>query len=424
MKAFIDRRRFAGVAAALLCFALGVSLPRNADAQSIDGAGVIVIIPVVVSSGSFATHVSVYNPSPFGLTATVQITYFGAPGTTAPGQQQVAAACRCPRGIAREFDFQTQCGLPAPTGGRFGLLQLISDPTTVGVVPIVAFSRVSTPQGIGFSVEAFPVGTFEGGAQDVIGLKRQAATPGYQTNCFVAALAEDVPGYTVKLFNSVGTQIGSTITHSTLAAHAMVRYIDIFTAAGLASGDFLGVRAEFVNTDATANGPGQQIVAFCTVQDSVSFGADFRIAKVMQPRDESRLRYAVSGSNSIPNATTKQRYLVFARQPDVVQCFLVNPGGTNYVPDLEIAMFIPGAPSILPNGGGNNVNFITPDIGERGTYPQFPGVYGRATYYFVEVSPREGLALPPPFPWNYELECNAGNGVATPVLLGNFTDNF
>lgn len=422
MNPLLDCRRLPGFARALLCVALLSMLPRGAGAQGIDGAGAIVIIPVVVSSASFATHVSVYNPSPFALTATVQVTYFGAPGTTAPGQLS-CGSLSISAGHSAEFDFQTQCGLPAPTGGRFGLLQLVSDPTTVGVVPIVAFSRVSNPQGIGFSVEAFPVGTFEGGAQNAIGLKRQAAAPGYQTNCFIAALAEDVPGYSIKLFNGAGTQIGNTITHSTLAAHAMVRYLDIFAAAG-AAGDFSGVRAEFLNTDATANGPGQQIVALCTVQDNVSFGADFRIAKVMQPRDDTRLRYAASGLNSIPNGTTKQRFLVFARPPDIVQCFLFNPGGTNYVPDLEMVMFIPGAPSVLPNGGGNNINVITPDIGERGTYPQFPAVYGQGTYYYVEVSPREALALPPPFPWNYGLECNAGNGISTPIFLGDFTDNF
>jgi hypothetical protein len=417
---FRARRATGGFAAGLL-IAIAALLPLRAAAQAIDGAAAIVVIPVVVSSGSFATRISVYNPSPYGLTATVQVTFYGAPGTPIPGATVCTGLSILP-GQTVEFDFQAQCSLPAPGGSRFGSLRLYSDPTGVGVVPIIAYSRVSNPQGNGFSVEAFPAGTFEGAAQNVIGLKRQAATPTFQTNCFISALGEAVPGYTIKLRTASGALLGNTINGGALAAYAMVRYVDIFAAAGLPTGDFTGARAEFVNTDATANGPGQAIVAFCTVQDNTSFGADFRIAKAMDPRDESRRRYAAVGGYSIPDATTKHRFLVQMRAPDVVQCLLL-PGPADFRDQLEMRMAIYGG-ALLPGGGLNNDNVISPDLGQKGTYPQYAGLYGRAGLYYIEVGPREGLVNPPAFPWTYGIECNAGGGTTTPFFYESLTDNF
>ncbi len=72
--------------------------------------------------------------------------------------------------------------------------------------------RVQNPQGIGFSVEGFPLEDFSNQVSDAIGLMKQAASPGYQTNCFVGSLDQPV-SYSLKLFNGFsGSQIGSTVT--------------------------------------------------------------------------------------------------------------------------------------------------------------------------------------------------------------------
>jgi hypothetical protein len=410
-------RRLAGILSALILVS-AAALPATVSAQAIDGAGSIVIIPVVVSSGSFATEITIYNQSLFGFAATVDITFYGAPGTPVPGTT-LCTQLVIPSGTQVQFDFRTQCGLPAPGGSRYGVLKLFSNPAGVGVVPILAHARVANPQGVGFSVEAFPVGTFEGATQYSIGLKRQAAAPGYQTNCFVSALNEAVPGYSIKLRNPNGSQLGNTINGAALAAYAMVRYVDIFAAAGLgAVTDYSNIRAEFVNTDATAGGPGQAIVAFCTVQDNTSFGADFRVAKVFNPRDFSRSRYALTGFSSV-TAGMKDVYTLVVRVPDVVSCYLtVGAGGVDNRNNLEMRI---GAFDgvALGGGGGNNVNIVTPNMGEKGTLPG-TRYYGTSAFYFIDVGVREGVAGT----LSYGLECNTGNGATLPVKYLTIPDDF
>ncbi len=157
----------------------------------------------------------------------------------------------------------------------FGLL-VIADKASPQSHNFYGYMRVQNPQGISFSVEGFPLEDFSNQVSDAIGLMKQAAAPGYQTNCFVGSLEQPV-SYSVKLFNGFsGSQIGSTVTGS-LTAFQQIRYLDIFGSNGVnaPAGDQFNVRAEFTQTSGgTAN-----LIGFCTVQDNTSFGADFRVAK-------------------------------------------------------------------------------------------------------------------------------------------------
>jgi hypothetical protein len=69
-----------------------------------------------------------------------------------------------------------------------------------------------------------------------------------------------------------GATIGSPLTGS-LAPHRLFRYLDVLAAAGAAVGDYAQVTARFSETGGSA-----PFVGFCTMQESVTFGADFRIA--------------------------------------------------------------------------------------------------------------------------------------------------
>ena len=112
------------------------------------------------------------------------------------------------------------------------------------------------------------------GPLNAIGLRRSSAPPTYQTNCFVGALGGAIT-YDLKLFDgTTGAQIGNTLSGS-LNAFEELRYVDIFALTSAPAGDYQNVRAEFTRTSVDT----QPMVGFCTVQDSVSFGADFRIAK-------------------------------------------------------------------------------------------------------------------------------------------------
>ena len=172
---------------------------------------------------------------------------------------------------AVQFSAAVQCSLPS--GNQFGYVTLtVSDDVPS---PFIAFSRTQTPGGNGFGIPAYPASAIEapGLGQYVVGLKRQAAAPTYQSNCFVASMDAATP-YQIRLFDdSTGSQIGNTIAGS-LAANEMVRYLDIFEAAGIAVGDLSNVSAEFTNGTSNA-----ALMGFCTVQESTFFGADFRMAQ-------------------------------------------------------------------------------------------------------------------------------------------------
>ena len=60
-------------------------------------------------------------------------------------------------------------------------------------------------------VEGFPSANFATDTTNVTGLRRTAAAPTYDTNCFVAAQATPIT-YDLRLFDAAGTQIGTTLS--------------------------------------------------------------------------------------------------------------------------------------------------------------------------------------------------------------------
>jgi hypothetical protein len=156
-------------------------------------------------------------------------------------------------------------------GNHFGTM-VVSD--AAGSNAIVGYSRTENNAGAGFSVEGFPITNFTTGLSNAVGLRQSAAAPTYQTNCFVATLGGAVT-YDLKLFDdATGTQVGNTLSGS-LNPFEAFRYLDVFASASAPAGDYANIRAEFTRTSVDS----QPLVGFCTVQDNVSFGADFRIAK-------------------------------------------------------------------------------------------------------------------------------------------------
>ena len=214
---------------------------------------------------------TLFNPGPTLLTAAVH--FYEANNSVAPGTK----ACNdvsVPAGRSVQITLATQCALGV-SGGHFGLV-VVADKAVPATHAFYGYMRVQNPQGVGFSVEGFPVGNFNNQVGNATGLKRKSAAPTYQTNCFVGSLDQPV-GYQLKLFNdSTGAQVGGTLTGS-LTAFQQYRYLDVFGIDGVnaPAGDLSNVRAEFTQT----SGGSANLIGFCTVQDNTSFGADFRIAK-------------------------------------------------------------------------------------------------------------------------------------------------
>jgi len=242
------------------------------NAQTTAGSGTTLVIPVTSQSASFVSEVTVFNPGPTLLTASVK--FYEANNSSVPGSKSCNdLSVSANRSV--QFQLATQCALGAGDGSRFGLI-VITDKAVPPTHAFYGYSRVQNPQGIGFSVEGFPVQDFNNQVSHATGLKKQAATPTYQTNCFVASLDQAV-SYELKLFNdATGAQIGGTLAGS-LQPFQQFRYLDVFGSKGVnaPAGDRTNVRAQFTQT----SGGSANLIGFCTVQDNMSFGADFRIAK-------------------------------------------------------------------------------------------------------------------------------------------------
>ena len=224
-----------------------------------------VLVPIIAQTGSYAAEVYVRNES--GVDSVLDVNYFEADNLPTPGPRPCAALA-VPANSTKLLSIASDCTLGA--GSHFGMLALHEQ---TGTHAFTAFARTQTPAGVGFAVDGRPFSAFGPGPAFVDGLERSSSGPHYQSNCFVGALGVPL-GYRVDVTTSDGVPIGVPITGS-LAANHMLRLLDVLAKAGAPAGDYSGVRAKFSETS-----PGSApLVASCTMQESVTFSADFRIAK-------------------------------------------------------------------------------------------------------------------------------------------------
>ena len=407
----------------LRAFALAIALTSSGwgSAQTTASGGTVLVIPVVAETATFSSEVTVRNFNNAAMTLNVR--FYEANTSSVPGQRTCAQLALNAQ-ESKQFALSAQCTLGA--GSHHGML-ILENAAAEKLLAFRAYSRTQNFAASGFSVEAFPIGNFSSAGAGAVGLKRTAAAPTYQTNCFVAALGETV-NYRIRLTEpSAAAQIGGDIT-GTLAPYQMVRILDVFAAAGLPAGDYQNVRASFDDTDSGE----PSFVGFCTVQDSVSFGADFRIATSTEGADNSQRRYVCYGQNpcgtidpvtptQLTDTTLKLIHWLFIRAPDYVKCELISPR----LADLEIRLRGPGDPFLAPvfpssppySSGGNNQTFFYIYTGARGTVND-----GFATRWFIDVSFREGANATVPIP--YGIDCFSGNGVSVPWVRASAADDF
>jgi hypothetical protein len=364
---------------ALFCLLLASSTPLVARAQSNDGFHTLQVIPIVVDSASFTQQFTFRS----WLLAETPIAVRFHPGT---GQAQ-AIDCpdftipTVPQPARITFASLRDLCPTLPPGAQFGLLYLrVKDGLNR---PFAAYSRVSNAQGIGFGVEAFPPHLFTHAPAIVSGIRRKAATPSspaFQTNCFLANLAEVTPSArtgATEVFYGVfamdGTGPNAVVA---LAPGQMVRLLDVFSAAGFPSGDV--DEAEFRYLE-NSSGPATPIVGFCTVQDNTSFGADFRIAKpdqdfncntegggcdygmgdahvLRETRSSSDTR--VSGVGRVPfeipaGPGHQNSHVFYFRHPDTIGCKLrISPSHEPATPAFGLEMRLMLGDAVLAGGDG------------------------------------------------------------------------
>ena len=399
----------------------------TASAQTTAASGTVLVIPNAGSTPTFSNEISVHNPQANSIT--LDILFYEANSSSSPGlhtcTQLVLTA-----GQSLNFVVGTQCSLGA--GNHHGML-ILQDSATPKVNYFFAHGRLQTAAAIGYSVEAFPIGNFSGAQSGVVGLKRTAAGNKYQSNCFIGALGETL-NYKIQLFNgATSAQIGSDVT-GTLTAFQMIRYTDIFTVATAPAGDYNNVHAVFTNTS-----DGAAMVAYCTVQESITFNSDFRIARSRDAADQRQKRKTCYASadcltadtvnpTQITSTATKNIHWLFLTQPDFVECHLVSPN----LGDLEMQLRVPGdvfaAPVFVPSAPYNADPPYSAGGSTKTSFYIFTGYRnavnaGTVTRWFIDVSFNEA-GNSADLPIDYGIICTSGNGVSVPWFRAGSADNF
>lgn len=390
----------------LRCFFCGLLtlLAGTAQAQTPNGYASIVNIPIVVQSSTYSSDIYIHNPR--AATLTISPWFLGATGSANPGFVACQTIAIAPNTTA-QYGLAALCpalvlGGPASTFGRLRLSDVSSQN-----LPFAAYTRVQTFSGNGFSIEGFPIGNFTAGSNPlyVTGLKRQAAAPGYATNCFIAAI-EEPNSIQVSLFDQNGGSLGSGTFP--LAANEMIRLLDVFAALGAPSGDYDNASIRFTAQSTAA------YEGFCTVQNNASFDADLRIAKLPLPIDARMAKFVSTVVDGLGNTlsvavNSKDVHAIFLQHPDYVSCrILVAASGM-----LEMRIKDPQGNVVA---GGNNVEAIPPFfLGEKSTRNA-----GRNGMWHIEVEP--SVASGGPF--DYGITCSCGNGCSTPLRVGTVAADF
>jgi hypothetical protein len=382
-------------------------LMAPAIAQISSGHGTIVTVPVVVQSGTYGSSVFIHNPN--GVSVFVNAYYDGADGSATVGRV-ICSTVNIPAGNTFQRSLTQVCPGLNP-GSNFGRLTFWEG--DAANQPFSVYSRVETFSGNGFSIEGYPIGVLTGSSGNswVNGLRRQAAAPGYQTNCFIGALNEAV-GVQWSLQTSTGATLGAT-QQVNLGANQFVRLLDVFAAAGAPAGDYSNVRARF-----SENGTGEPgFVAFCTVQNNTSFDADFRIAKDQSPADQGR-RFTASARDGV---TLSQSLVLTDNQDDIFQAFWQHPDwarciistNTGTLANYEVRVKNPAG--VVVAGGSDVTDTGEFFLGERSIVNG--GVNG---IWRIEV----GHAILGVTPEPYFLNCTTGNGGSEPLRVGSQADAF
>ena len=407
---------------------MAVSTPVHA--QTTDGYHAIQVLPVVVDTASFVQRITLRNPEQFPISVSAR--YYPADGTAQVSPIECDVTPLAARADATIGSLRTLCPTLAQ-GSNFGTLVLRSGLSA----PFAVYSRVSNPAGAGFSVEGFPAHAFTSALSVSTGLRRLAASggaPAFQTNCFVGNLAELAPeappattDITLTLYKDQ-VALGSTVR--SLPPGRLVRLLDVFSAVNAPAGDHDNVRAVF-SPDNNSVQPG--IVAFCTVQDNTSFGADFRIAKAevswgfgkVGSQDTGLRRTSLDGFDfsfpndtfrdfAIPAGASRNLHALYFRHPDVIGCKLWTPTNqlptVNYGLEMRLLAQVSGTYDWTPIAGGNDaLGFAGLYLGDK----RLRGV-GANTNYLLEVESNgqnQGVSR------GYKISCESGSGHSIPFLV-------
>jgi hypothetical protein len=409
-----------------ISIALAMCACGIAQAQTSAGSGTVLVFPVVAFTATFTSEVTVQNPNANSIT--LDLDYYESNNAHDPGFHD-CGQFSVPAGQTLAFTMAAMC--PPETGTtHFGMLILRHNDPANQLDLFYAYSRAQTASGVGFSIEGFPIGGFSGATSYSTGIKNSTVTPFYATNCYVAALAEPIT-YTLTLYNGTDAAEAAplgTVTAS-IPAFDSHRYTDVFARLGAGTNN-TNVKAKFSVAPIDVNGTLPAYIGFCTVQESVTFSADFRIAKSRDALDQRQKRLTCYGQSAcgtltvpptqVSNAATDRNvHSMFIAQPDFVRCDLVGPS----VAQLQIRLrepgdtfasnkFVPVTPydtTPFQNVGASVKSYFYIYTGERGEWNN-----GQTARWLIDVEGNDAATGT----LDYGITCKSGNGVSVPYFRG------
>jgi hypothetical protein len=405
-----------GVLGLLSC--AGLACP-TASAQTTDGYHSIQILPLVVDNASFTQRYQFRNPNPVPLTISARF-YPDKAFNLAPVQcNPLTVQANSTLSVDRLTSF---CSIPGGFPTNFGYLYTAE--TSGANLVYAAFARTVNPSGIGFSVEAFPAHTFTSATSVVTGLQRKASAPAFSSNCFVGNLNDVAPAgarastqVLLTVRDSGGNVLGNTLS-VTLAPGEVQRQLDVFSRVGAPLGDYIDATATF--EEVGNDEPG--ILAFCTVQENTTTGADFRIAKqefgaggqanpadTIGAQDNHVTRNTSVDVDSVGrvfqipgSASSANTHVMYFRHPDYVQCEITDGAGTRLPATYGLEMRLVGPDGLTIAGGDGLTGFGKVYLGDKTDRNG-----GSNTRYRIEVEDGEqnSGALR-----SYRLHCQSGSG--------------
>jgi len=409
----------------------------GAHATGVDGAGRILIVPVVVSSPTRESVITITNAGTEALV--MRGTFVGAEGTQTAASVVGPIPCLkpvVPPDGSLTLPLQDLCPGVRVDGESLGYLELISsaDAHMNFFVTTVIETRSSTHSAVaGQPIGAFDTATPAAGLE-VAALRTRKVDE--QLFCYVASL-EEAKKVTLELRDATGAPLGAM--SFSLLARRMER-VELPSKLGLPALDRDRLRV------AVTSGDTALVIAGCGPFRPATNVLSYQHAQAMAPADRARLRSVDVDAKLRPgpwtvgymwnhplfpgglnNVVALSTYL---RSDDQVRCRLVNYTGMNFDPTPWLDLRILGPDGVKVAGGKGVKDTGTFDTRIRGFYP--PGTTQR---YQIEIGfdeaahaanswPQTGFPSHPQ-PWGgWALHCDSAAGMSEPLPINRVIVDF
>jgi hypothetical protein len=421
------RGRAAARVAALGMFAFA---PRPADASGVDGAGRLMVVPLVYAGQPRESVVTLTNPNTEPVT--VRSWYVGAEGTPKRASAEPNGPPECvtqqvpPKGGVSVRLRELCPALDMPDQQNFGYLWLVSRADAFENVFVT--TTVDAP-GVSSGIAGQPVGAYDPGfaptasaGLEVGGLRTRKAQD-ESPSCFLGTLNEPKK-LSLDLLDHAGAPLGMPVTIS-LDANRMER-VDLEAAFALPDDDRDGLRLTITSGDDTL------VIAGCGAEYRATHTIAYQPAQSPEPVDRSRLHSVVvhaqleEGPYAIgapfwhtafgSPADRKIVLSTYLRSDDEIRCVLepwpFQPGGFDTTPWTELQIRDPFGTVVGGGSGMKDTKVVR--TRSRGAYPA--GVTQR---YTIEISFDEGG---PSLPWPsqhhfgaWQVACVSAAGMSQPL---------